>query len=193
MVSKAFLLGSANEVEKERFHEASEKYKSLFKSMAKNLVEAKYEYYIMGREKEYEIMAKLVGCMRRLGQDIGGLRSAASTQFLLLEQAPSAGGTVKPVHGGSTPLYRSDGFSLLSEGEASPLEDQGILTSIDEIPEVEANSEIQAVNPEPSPASAQDMNSVSIIESPSDLFSKFISHLGPSMVSEFLRALSALS
>lgn len=56
----------------------------MFTSLTKNLNEAKYEHYIRGTEQEYELETKLVECMQRLAQHIGGLRSAASTQFSLL-------------------------------------------------------------------------------------------------------------
>ena len=182
MITKSFLTGSADEVEEKQFLEASEKYKSLFSSMAKNLIEAKYEYYILGREREYEIEARLVQCMQRLGQDIGGLRSAASTQFLLLAQGPSLGNAT-PINGVPGPLYRSLSFSMRSDDEATTPEHPGILTSIDEIPEDDPNVEAGPVSPSALRTSAEDGNSLPTAKSPGDIFSRFIDHLGPSMVS----------
>lgn len=181
MITKAFLNGSASDFEREQYHIASEKYKSLFSSMTKNLKEAKYEYYVLGREREYKIESRLVNCMQRLGQDIGGLRSAASTQFLLLAQGPSAGNGT-PVSGGSFP-DRSLSFSILSDGEALPRENQGILTAINEEPENERYSGTGSRTPSALRSSAEDSNHVPTAKSPSDIFSRFITHLGPSMVS----------
>jgi hypothetical protein len=55
--------------------------------MQKNLVEAQREHYFLGSEKQYHIEAKLVRCLGRLSQNLGGLRSAASTQFAILRKA----------------------------------------------------------------------------------------------------------
>ena len=55
--------------------------------MQKNLVEAQREHYFLGSEKQYHIEAKLVRCLGRLSQNLGGLRSAASTQFAILRKS----------------------------------------------------------------------------------------------------------
>lgn len=173
MITKAFLTGSTDEVEPNQFHIASEKYKSLFASMTKNLMEAKYEYYLLGREREFDMEARLVNCMQKLGQDIGGLRSAASTQFLLLAQGPGAGNAT-PINGVPTSSYRTLSFSMLP-GEAPPPAHHGILTSIDEIPEDDSN-------PSAMRGSAEGSTYLPTAKSPGDMFSRFIDHLGPSMV-----------
>ncbi len=182
MITTAFLVGSADESERDQFHAAAENYKSLFTSMTKNLKEAKYEYYVMGREREYNIEARLVRCMEKLGQDIGGLRSAASTQFLLLAQGPSAGNAT-PVDGGSASFQRRPSFSVFSDGEASDLGNQGILTAIDEVPEDERHAASGTTSPSALRSSAEDINYLPTAKAPGDIFSSFITHLGPSMVS----------
>lgn len=179
MITTAFLVGSAEE---DRLHVASESYKSLFTNLAKNLKEAKYEYYVIGREREYDIEARLVRCMERLGQDIGGLRSAASTQFLLLAQGPSAGNAT-PVDGGSASFHRRSSFSVFSDGEASDLGNQGILTAIDEVAEDDRQAASGTTSPSALRSSAEDSNYLPTAQSPADIFSRFITHLGPSMVS----------
>lgn len=77
--------------------------------MQKNLVEAQREHYLMGSERQYHIEAKLVRCLGRLSQNLGGLRSAAYTQFAILRKAvdhtaevrraqfPWSNGTTSPV------------------------------------------------------------------------------------------------
>ena len=181
-ITDAFLQGSADKFERDQFHVAMEKYKSLSTSMARNLKEAKYEYYVLGLEREYKLEARVVDCMQRLGQDIGGLRSAASTQFLLLAEGPSAGNGT-PVNGSSTPLYRHLSFSILSEVEAPPMEHRGGLTSINEIPEDDSALDNRPITPSPLRASAEDSGYLPTANSPGDIFSRFIDHLGPSMVS----------
>lgn len=55
--------------------------------MEKYLVEAQREHYFLGSERQYHIEAKLVRCLARLSQNLGGLRSAAYTQFAILSKA----------------------------------------------------------------------------------------------------------
>ena len=182
MVTTAFLTGSASEAENHKFRTASDKYKSQFKSLSKNLKEAKYEYYVMGREREYHIEAKLVDCMRRLGQDIGGLRSAASTQFLLLSQGMAAGVTT-PVDRHSMSLTRAPSFSILTEPGTSPSESHGVLTAIDEISEDGAEDEAATTPKSTNQGSTVESDYVPTANSPGDIFTRFIVQLGPSMKS----------
>ena len=134
----------------------------------------------MGREREYHIEVQLVSCMQRLAQSIGGLRSAASTQFLLIEQSTAAGGAT-PINGVRTPILRSSSFSFLSGNSTPQPDNQAILTSIDEIPE--GNEEAGSLPPSPEQGSPDDSRYMPTANSPADMFSRFISQLGPSMVS----------
>ena len=180
MITRAFLVGSEDEMERTRFYGASDKCKKESASLTQNLKEAKYEHYVMGREKEYQIEKQIVSCMQRLSQSIGGLRSAASTQFLLLEQPANTGGAT-PVGGVRTPLLRSSSISLLSEQPTLPPENQAILTSIDEIPEddEDAGSLLHKQQRE----STEDSDNLPTANSPAEMFTRFITQLGPSMVS----------
>lgn len=84
-------------------------HQSTLGSMQKNLIEAQREHYLMGSERQYHIEAKLVRCLGRLSQNLGGLRSAAYTQFAILRKAvdhttevrraqfPWSNGTTSPV------------------------------------------------------------------------------------------------
>lgn len=180
MITRAFLTGSEDAIERKHFYEASDKCKKESATMTKNLKEAKYEHYIVGREREYQIEKQLVSCMQRLSQSIGGLRSAASTQFLLLEQAVNMGGAT-PVSGVRTPLLRSSSFALLSEQSTLPSGNQAILTAIDEISEDGGESESPSQSPHP--GSLADSGYLPTANSPAEMFTRFITQLGPSMVS----------
>lgn len=70
-ITRSFLNGSEEELQQRQFLDASAKYKKVFKSLTKDLTEAKYEHYIDGTEREYQLEAKLVDCMQRLAQNIG--------------------------------------------------------------------------------------------------------------------------
>ena len=179
IITKGFLTGSEEELQQRRFTDASEKNTKVFNTLTRNLKEARYEHYIMGTEKEYQLEAKLVSCMQRLTQNVGGLRSAATTQFLLIAQAP-AGGTASttPISTGlATPTPSS--VPTLTNSTMSPSEQHGVLAAIDEIPEDESFEDSRLAHPMPDGDSL-----ASALNSPADIFSRFITRLGPSMVSE---------
>ena len=174
-ITRSFLTGSEADLQQKQFLEASSQYKVVLNSMSKNLKEAKYEHYVVGTEREYRLEAKLVNCMQRLAQNMGGLRSAASTQFLLLAQPTSTGGK-------STSFQTSGSISTVADGPSSPSEAYGVLTAIDEARE-DNESFAESLNSS-SRQSLNDEGHLPSINSPSDIFSQFIIHLGPSMVSK---------
>ena len=176
-ITRAFLTGSEDELQQKHFLDASDKYKKGLSSLTKNLKEAKYEHYAAGTGKEYVLEAQLLRCIQRLAQNIGGLQSAATTQFLLLAQCgvsvpatPSSARTPT-----STPARSS--FSASANGFLTPSEGHASLPAIDETPE-NVDFEDDAQN-----LSFADNDSIApTIKSSSDIFSWFISQLGPSMV-----------
>lgn len=175
MITRGFLTGS-EELQQESFRDASDRYKVVFSSLTKNLKEAKYEHYILGTEKEYQLEACLVNCIQRLAQNIGGLRSAATTQFLLIAQ-PGVSSSVTPVSTMYAPTPKSGYITSNSNRLMSPSEDRAVLAAIDEIPEDASFEDYQSAHP------LQEDGSVHSITSPSDIFTRFIIQLGPSMVS----------
>ncbi|KAL8670514.1 MAG: hypothetical protein Q9168_004948 [Polycauliona sp. 1 TL-2023] len=154
-----FLVGSEEEMKSTQYRTAMDKYKRQLASVEKNLVEAKYEHYIAGTEGEYRLEAKLVHCMHRLAQNIGGLRSAATTQFLILAQ-PGLG----------NPATRRSGKIF---GAAGP-EISTTLEVIDEAPEIREGE---------TATKADTKASTNPRLTPSDVFAEFIEHLGPSIKS----------
>ena len=175
MITRGFLTGS-EELQQESFRDASDRYKKVFSSLTKNLKEAKYEHYVLGTEKEYQLEACLVNCIQRLAQNIGGLRSAATTQFLLIAQ-PGVSSSVTPVSTMYAPTPKSGYIISNSNRLISPSEDRAVLAAIDEIPEDASFEDYQSAHP------LQEDGSVHSITSPSDIFTRFIIQLGPSMVS----------
>ena len=178
MITRGFLTGSEEELQQRSFQDASEKYKKVFTSLTKNLKEAKYEHYVFGTEREYQLKAKLVNCIRRLAQNIGGLRSAAFTQFLLMAQ-PGMSGPVTPMSTRYAPTTKSGDFTSTSNGMSSPSQDNGVLAAIDERPEDASFEDYPSAHP------FQEDGSVHSIMASSDIFARFIVELGPSMVRTF--------
>ena len=183
IITKGFLTGCEVELQQRQFTDASEQSTKVLNTLATNLKEARYEHYIMGTEKEYQLEAKLVSCMQRLSQNIGGLRSAATTQFLLIARAP-AGGTASntPITTGFvTPTFSS--VPTMTNSLISPSEQHSVLVAIDETPDNETFEDSQLAHPMPDGDSL-----TSTLNSPSDIFSRFITQLGPSMVSEHIES-----
>ena len=181
MITQDFLTGHEENLQQQAYDDALTKYRKLFTSLTQNLTEAKYEHYIVGTEREYELYAQLVNCMQRLGQSIGGLRSAATTEFWLLAQSePRSPNSLKD---GLTPQKRSNGesyFPRISDEPASPVESHAVLESIDEVPEDSSPEDRFRIHND-LPLSEQQSSLPSIATS-SDIFSRFIMQLGPSMV-----------
>ncbi|RKF59966.1 putative ribosomal protein l19 [Erysiphe neolycopersici] len=102
MIARGFLTGSENELHSTMFTNAQKKHMQSFAKMNVCLREAKFEHYLLGTESLYKYESNLVNCLERLSQSIGGLRSAAMTQFTLLKELPT--------HGNSTPTSNSQHF-----------------------------------------------------------------------------------
>ncbi|GAB7356966.1 hypothetical protein MBLNU459_g7806t1 [Dothideomycetes sp. NU459] len=174
-VTKAFLSGSETEMQGPAYQQINKDHKASTNSMKKNLKEAKWEHYVVGREKQYGIELRLVRCLQRLSQNIGGLHSAASTQFTLIK---------------STSLSKQSSTGLSNSVSAA--------SSVLDTPRlVNEPSEIAALNLVPIPEVAEDATESHAANgstegyfpdsrpsmSPADMFSTFIIQLGPPMKS----------
>lgn len=178
MITTGFLSGSQAEMKSQAFEKAQRKYKAVFTQLIKNLQEAKMEHYILGTEKEFALERSLVSCMQRLAQSIGGLRSAANTQFALINEHGAEGGTTPalgypfPKITGAEISARNEHFGLTSIEEASD-EDSN---------DSELNPELQGINRQTSMASMLS-GPLPAVKTPADIFSRFMDYLGPSMKS----------
>ena len=173
-ITQGFLTGDVTEIEGDQFIEASEIAKTASRSLPGMLREAKFEHFVVGTERVYALEAKLAESMQRLAQDLGGLRSAATMQFMLLAQPPATEtGPRRPF------ILRSvDSFVSLSERLTSPRakDSDGTLDITGERIEEERQGE--------SPSSCNlNQSEESQPRSPVDIFAQFIDHLGPSMKS----------
>ena len=177
MITRCFLLGNEEDLEQHAFVAASERYRAVFSSLTKNLREAKFEHYAFGTEAEYHLEAKLVKCMQRMAQNIGGLRSAATTQFDLLAQAPSYGG-VTPSASIYTPITAPN--MSMADSWLTCQENYGALTAIHEQPEEDDMTEESSDSVERN--AEEDSGNLPTVHSPIEIFDRFITHLGPSMV-----------
>lgn len=178
LVTGSFLSGSQEDLQRVPSIRASERYRVGFSSLSKNLREARFEHYVMGTEREYGIEAKLVECMQRLAHGIGGLRSAASTQFAILSQQPAArAATPNDASNGTTDMhYFIPSPTLLSSAEEDgvPAVKDGTLEGGRRAKDTSGSVKLEH------PADG-DSDSATV-QSPAEIFSRFIAHLGPSLV-----------
>ncbi|KKY26558.1 putative 60s ribosomal protein l19 [Diplodia seriata] len=186
-ITHSFLLGAEDELKQPDYIQASSKFKSTFSSMTKNLGEAKMEHYALGTENEYHIETRLVKCMERVAQNIGGLRGAALTQFSLISK-PSGDGispgitrnssieALSRVNSGDFTSYfnRKPSHSNLSSVSASGL------AAIEEAGEEASDEGSRALSPMTTPGA---ISAIATAETPADIFTMFISYLGPSVKS----------
>ena len=177
LITRSFLTGSEEDIEQWSYPDASAQYQKTLRSLDKNLREAKFEHYFWGTESEYTMEAKLVQTMQRLAQNIGGLRSAAATQFELMSQGPAGGGASPVLTRKSTksPLDTHLTNSVLTALASSPQDNYGMLTDIDEVSD-EDNLQTERI------FTSVHTSHLPTAQVPSQIFERFIMHLGPSMV-----------
>ena len=86
-ITRAFLSGRKSDLEDEPYKKLLEDLQKSGGNLSKNLGEAKRELWLLGKERQYGLEAKLVDCLTGLTQDLGGLRSAAFAQFAFIDEA----------------------------------------------------------------------------------------------------------
>jgi len=180
MITHGFLSGSEDDLLSTEFAAATSAYASVYPQLTKNLREAKFERYFLGYEKLYQLDRAVVRSMETLAQSIGGLRSAANTQFALLNESMGPLGMYSPPTSPSMSptLQRSISAMLKNNGS----KDRFLtLSSIDEASEESAEDErSQCRYGRNDGDGARDTLS---FHNPSDIFEHFIILLGPSMKS----------
>ncbi|KAI8630001.1 ribosomal protein L19 [Xylariaceae sp. FL1651] len=184
MISNGFLSGAEEDFSSKPFTDASATYTSSLTQMNKNARESKYEYYFLGQERIYRHDKAVVKSMESLAQSIGGLRSAANTQFELLKEVSngplSANILASPSANVFSASFGRSFSSSLKSGNWS-----GRLSSIDEAPDERSDREEE---PTPTPSQETSFKAHSTLsdfapKTPSEIFELFIALLGPSMKS----------
>ncbi|KAK4457203.1 Fusaric acid resistance protein-like-domain-containing protein [Cladorrhinum samala] len=182
LITRGFLSGSEEDVLSPEFVAASSAYSSVYPQMTKNLREAKFERYFLGQEKIYQLDRAVVRSMERLAQSIGGLRSAANTQFALLKESlgPLGSGMMSPAStSASSPvLTRTTSNTLRSSSRFLTL------SAIDEASDESNNEEERNADRANDRRRGSAATAASIsLKIPSEIFELFIQLLGPSMKS----------
>lgn len=195
MITQGFLSGSENELQGKSVNRALSQYNSVFTQLSMHLKEAKLEHYVLGTEDQYKLEARLVNCMQTLAQSIGGLRSAATTQFTLLLEGIDTGSANASNHTTPTRLL-PQGWGPTSPLSGSRQDRFAVLTAIEERSEDGSGAEDQVpatisqaqglqtprLDRRGSEESISTVTSITV-RTPGDIFCRFILHLGPSMKS----------
>lgn len=179
MITRGFLSGSETDLRSTAFQNAQSRYKTVFSQLTRSLGEAKFEHYMLGTEEEYRLEANLVLCMQKLQQSIGGLRSAATTQFSLLREARDIGG--------SSPVIPKRHFPSIGEITGRP-ERFASLSAIEEAAEEGSDQDADiglGLSTRPTFERQASVTSIYMptVRTPSEIFSRFMLYLGPSMKS----------
>ncbi|KAK6528080.1 hypothetical protein TWF281_009337 [Arthrobotrys megalospora] len=171
-ITKGFIDGSEEPLQHESFKKASADHRKTFTDLAKHLHEAKFEHYMKGTEVTYGLELRLVECLQRLAQALGGLQNAAKTQFSLLEQSDQ------------TDPYLSEYPELQSSFTSSYLH-----TPSEEVSRDFFSSPVDMVRPGTSDTigtigtagTAGASDGALVVVTGRTLFDQFIQYLGPSM------------
>lgn len=127
-ITRAFLHGREADLEDDYYTKLNKDHASSLEAVKRNLIEAKREHYVLGDEKIYRVEKRLVQCLATLGQDLGGLRSAARAQFAFINQP-------HPFDDDATPLANQD-VLVSSPTESSSQEPAHYFSSLDIISEI---------------------------------------------------------
>lgn len=158
--------------------------------MQKNLIEAQREHYLLGSETQYQTEAKLVRCLTRLSQNLGGLRSAAATQFAILRKASDQTIGIE-----RSPFAWSTGTTTPVKSRTGSISRNGLLDIINEDSEESDERLNNTWHGEPTPSRSRTGVSFHDIVwkasksgsstpnndllAPADMFVTFIDQLGP--------------
>ena len=176
VITNSFLSGSEDELKQKPFIIANERHRKNYSTLGKNLKEAKYEHYLLGTERRYSIEAKLVHCVQRITQSLGGLRSAAAMQFVVVTQPTAFFGSrdLRNLDSFGSVFNTPSPFDALSRTPSHDLTGMA-LPPIDEVPDEEGHDSGAGRR-------GQDYK-VPPFRTPAEIFDLFIKHLGPSMSS----------
>lgn len=173
IITESFLSGSEEELQSAEFIEAETKHRKAYGQLDNLVREAKLEHYFAGTEREYRLEKKLVRWVQDITHNMGGLRSAASLQFSLIRETLAR---ESQTSSGRQSSYPTEYFASLERSWSFP--DGSFLEPIDERPE----EDLSPSGGFGTPNSDGNLEPTKHPLLPADVFTIFISHLGPAMV-----------
>ncbi|KAF4548890.1 putative fusaric acid resistance protein [Elsinoe fawcettii] len=177
--TRAFLSGSEAELQTDLFDKTFKDLKASLKTLKTDLAESRFEHFLKGDEKQHRIEAEIVKCVGKLSQNLGGLRSAAFMQFDLIRTTQA-----KDINASKGNLSRASSFVMGESYTSEPAEMDGLgLQPINEEAEEHPVTPGFASPALSQTASMSQFNARAVTLTPADMFSAFISQLGPPMKS----------
>ncbi|KHJ35239.1 putative ribosomal protein l19 [Erysiphe necator] len=186
IITRGFLTGSENEIRSSIFTNAQKKHKKAFAKMNVCLREAKFEHYILGTESLYKYESNLVNCLERLFQSLGGLRSAAMTQFTLLKEIPVHGNSMSINSSHYVPEIYSDTLLPTVDSCNEGFKAQKLFERVFDVKCITENdrNNIRFMDERIVHGLSQESNFFTLTaRNPSQIFSRFLVLLGPSIKS----------
>lgn len=179
-ITISFLTGDEKELQLQVVLDAAEGLKKAYAKLEPTLEEAKWEYYTLGTENRYHLGKRLVECLQQLSQDLGGLRSAATTQFALLAEIANQESEAIAFRQQRTSIVMSPTFFVASFQPRDPFPPKYDEASSEEISEEDLSSKHSSSPKESNMRAQADGPSTT---SAHQIFWIFIEHLGPLMKS----------
>lgn len=172
LITRSFISGDEQELEDQEYIATDDRYKKGSAKLTQNLKEAKYEHYFFGDERIAQIESKIAQCLQRIGQSIGGLRSAAAMQFVISHE---------PLHK-FDPRIRSRKSSFTAPPTPGSFRQRFTDNSVNVLDSIAENSTSYFEStPENGPDLAISRQKSNQWKTPQQIFELFIEHLGPSM------------
>lgn len=153
-ITSSFLNGVEDDAALAEVSAAWSAYLAAYPQVMKNLREAKFEHYFLGHEKLYALERSAAAAIGTLAQSVGGLRSAANTQFALLR----------------------DTRDMPTPGQHSPASTRLISPILSRTSSYEPNRGEDEVEPAP-----KNFAGKSPLRTPSDTFEVFVTMMRPHM------------
>lgn len=171
LITESFVTGSEEVLTSAEFVDAETRHRKAYNQLDRLVREAKLEHYVAGTEREYRLEKNLVRWVQDITHNMGGLRNAAALQFSLIrETIARESQTLEDQQSSST---QTDYFATFDRSWSFP--DGSSLEPIAERPEDEHSLSGSILSPR-----AESTPRPALL--PADVFTMFISHLGPSMV-----------
>lgn len=173
LITRSFISGDEQELEDQEYIATNDRYKKASAKLTQSLKEAKYEHYFFGDEKIVRLESKIAQCLQRIGQSIGGLRSAAAMQFVISREPLNK----------TDPRLRSRKSSFTATPAPGSFRHRFTdLSVLDPIAEAPSKNDLDfAAENDMGPGLSLTRQKSNQWKTPQQIFELFIEHLGPSM------------
>ena len=171
IITKGFISGDERDLQDQDYDTLNNEYKKFLAKVPQNLKESRYEHYFFGDERLAILEANIAQCLKRIGQSIGGLRSAAAMQFTITKEGMDKS---DPRLAQAGKFWNSTSTPAIDRSKSMP----GASTSTSTQNSAANVSDLVLNPPSGMSSSGQASNRW---RSPQEIFELFIEHLSPSM------------